>query len=231
MYYTLPDMFYDLNIVSVSVRLILAFLIGGIIGMERGSGHHPAGFRTHILVCVGSALVMVTNQFLFDHYYILINNGDVARLGAQVITGVGFLGAGTIMVAGKQRVKGLTTAAGLWASACIGLAVGIGFYSGAIIGAILIFLSIAFLSKIEPYFYGKTHKLDLYLEAENIKAFKKVKRYLKDHGSSSVESSIISLSDTKIIINITTTLPSKENPQEILARIENMDGVYMIEDL
>lgn len=231
MYYTLPDYFYDLNLLSVSLRLFLAMVIGGVIGLERGSNKHQAGFRTHILVCVGSALVMITNQFLFEHYYVLINNGDVARLGAQVITGVGFLGAGTIMVAGKQRIKGLTTAAGLWASACIGLAIGIGFYSGAIIGSLLIFLSLTVLTKVEKYFYGKSRKLDIYLEVENIKVYKDVKHFLTELGAGSIETHIISAKTARLMLNLTCKIPSNIDYEDMLLQIEGMDGIYMIEDL
>lgn len=120
--FTLPEYFYDINIISISTRLLLAVLFGGIIGLERGSNRHPAGFRTHILVCVGATLAMMTNQYITEFF----DTTDPARLGAQVITGVGFLGVGTILVTGKNRIKGLTTAAGLWASACLGLALGIG---------------------------------------------------------------------------------------------------------
>lgn len=231
MYYTLPDYFYDLNLLSVSLRLFLAMVIGGVIGLERGSNKHQAGFRTHILVCVGSALVMITNQFLFENYYVLINNGDVARLGAQVITGVGFLGAGTIMVAGKQRIKGLTTAAGLWASACIGLAIGIGFYSGAIIGSLLIFLSLTVLTKVEKYFYGKSRKLDIYLEVENIKVYKDVKHFLTELGAGSIETHIISAKTARLMLNLTCKIPSSIDYEDMLLQIEGMEGIYMIEDL
>ena len=139
----LPDYFYDVNIFSVILRLFLAVLYGGIIGLERGASKHPPGFRTHILVCVGATLAMLTNQYICETG--LYSPADPSRLGAQVITGVGFLGVGTILVTGGQKIKGLTTAAGLWASACIGLALGIGFYSGAIAAGILVFVSLRFL--------------------------------------------------------------------------------------
>ena len=126
--FTLPDIFYDLSIFSITFRLLTATLAGGIIGLERGANRHPAGFRTHILVCLGATLAMLTNQYIIE---ILGIPSDPARLGAQVITGVGFLGVGTIFVTGRSKIKGLTTAAGLWASASLGLAIGIGFYSGA----------------------------------------------------------------------------------------------------
>ena len=110
----IPHIFQDLNMVSVAVRLLMALVFGGVIGLERGANRHPAGFRTHILVCVGSTLAMMTNVYVFDLWGSVT---DPVRLGAQVITGVGFLGAGTILLTGRHRIRGLTTAAGLWASA------------------------------------------------------------------------------------------------------------------
>lgn len=124
------------SIVEITVKLLLALLCGGILGIEREHKKRPAGFRTYMLVSLGSALVMMTNQYIWEYYGI----GDPTRMGAQVINGIGFLGAGTIIVTGHNRVKGLTTAAGLWTAACIGLAIGIGFYEGAVIGTIMFFL-------------------------------------------------------------------------------------------
>ncbi len=114
---------------SVFVRLACAFICGGIIGIERSYKRRPAGFRTHILICIGAAITTLTSQYLYlnMHYFT-----DMARLGAQVVAGIGFIGAGTIIVTKRQNVKGLTTAAGLWTSAIIGLAFGGGFYEGKI---------------------------------------------------------------------------------------------------
>lgn len=148
---------HAINLLSVSLRLLIAVVFGGIVGMNRAKTKHAAGFRTHILVCMGAAVVMMTNQ------YMIIGLGyqtDAARLGAQVITGVGFIGAGTILMRGDKdkKIEGLTTAAGLWASACIGLAIGIGFYGAAIIGGILVFLSLTVFADIAAKFYDKTKK-------------------------------------------------------------------------
>jgi putative Mg2+ transporter-C (MgtC) family protein len=128
------------------LRLALAGIFGGIIGFEREHSHRPAGFRTHILVAVGSALVMLTSSFIFEEYR-GFTNLDPARLGAQVISGIGFLGAGTILREGFS-VKGLTTAASLWAVSCIGLAVGIGYYEGAIISTIFIIITLNILKRV-----------------------------------------------------------------------------------
>ena len=127
----------DLNVLSVGVRLLLAMVFGGTIGFERGVRQRAAGLRTHMLLCVGAASTMLVSQFIYASYGV----GDPARLSAQVISGIGFLGAGTIIVTRRNQVKGLTTAATLWATACMGLAVGVGFYECALIMyVILIFI-------------------------------------------------------------------------------------------
>jgi len=132
------DKLADLNIFTVLFRLFLAVLCGGILGFERATKHHAAGFRTYILVCLGSTIAMLTNEFLT----LSTNTGDPARLGAQVISGIGFLGAGTILITSRNQIKGLTTAAGLWGCACLGLSIGVGFYTVAIFGALFIFVAI-----------------------------------------------------------------------------------------
>ena len=128
------DWLREMSAVSVLLRLLLAMLFGGLIGLERVRKRRPAGFRTYMLVCMGAALTVILSQYEFymvTHEWTELAaeiglRTDVSRFGAQVINGIGFLGAGTIIVTGKQEVKGLTTAAGLWASACMGLAIGAG---------------------------------------------------------------------------------------------------------
>lgn len=144
------------------LRMSVAAFLGGIIGFEREHSHRPAGFRTHILVAVGSALVMTTSVFMFDRYEGLTNL-DPARLGAQVISGIGFLGAGTILREGFS-VKGLTTAASLWATSCIGLAVGIGFYEGGLVATVVIYITLNALKKV--VIRGNTGKT-LYIEVSD----------------------------------------------------------------
>ena len=109
--------------IAILVRILAAVVIGGLIGLERGMKNRPAGLRTYMLVCVGACVVMLTNQYIFQTF----STGDPTRMAAQVISGIGFLGAGTIIVTRRSQIKGLTTAAGLWASAGVGLALGIGF--------------------------------------------------------------------------------------------------------
>lgn len=228
--YILPDIFYDINIFSTAVRLILAALIGGLIGLERGAGNHAAGFRTHILVCTGAALVMLTNEYICSLY----GTGDPARLGAQVITGVGFLGAGTIMVTGRNRIKGLTTAAGLWASACLGLAIGIGFYYGALIAAILVLLSLAILPKVENFFYKKTKSMELYIEIESVEQFKSFIKYIRSLEAKSFKTEIISEGSGlpgSVCFQLTMKLSKSHSYNEVLKDIRQFDGVWLVEEL
>lgn len=134
-------------VVEVILRLLTATLLGGLIGMERENRNRAAGFRTHILVSIGSALVMVTSEYIFNMYK-GTTNLDPARLGAQVISGIGFLGAGTIIKEGPN-VKGLTTAATLWAVSCVGIVAGAGFYEAAVLGTVMIYLTLGLLGKLE----------------------------------------------------------------------------------
>ena len=166
------DYFRELNIASVLLRLVLAMAFGGMIGLERGRKHRAAGFRTYMLVCLGSALTSILSQYLFVQLgtvwaEIAVTTGkqvDVSRLGAKVYSGIGFLAAGTIIVTGRQEVKGMTTAAGLWASACMGIAIGAGFYECVIIAFVLMFLCIHFLPVVEVYLLENARNMNIYVE-------------------------------------------------------------------
>ncbi len=155
------DNLRDVTLVSITVRLVLAMICGGAIGIERAYKRRPAGFRTHILICLGAAMTTLTSQYLYlvMHYYT-----DMARLGAQVIAGIGFIGAGTIIVTRRQRVKGLTTAAGLWAAAIIGLALGGGFYEGGILATVMILVAELLFSKLERRILDNVPEVNVYIE-------------------------------------------------------------------
>lgn len=140
---------WTLDPASICLRLLLSLVLGGIIGFEREMNQHAAGFRTNILVCIGSSLIMLLSIYGFNAFVDEPNvRMDPARLAAQVVSGIGFLGAGTIIRTGLS-VKGLTTAATLWVMAAIGLAVGAGFYFPAILTCGLVFVSLQVLNKIE----------------------------------------------------------------------------------
>ena len=131
------------NFLSLIIRAVIAILCAGLIGYDRHTRGAPAGLRTHILVCVGAMIVMSTGQFTALEY----GSTDITRIGAQVVSGIGFLGAGSIIVTRDHHISGLTTAAGLWASACIGLAIGVGFYEGALVGTIAVYFTERFLRR------------------------------------------------------------------------------------
>ena len=152
----------ELTVTAIVVRILVAVILGGIIGMERGMKNRPAGLRTYMLVCVGACVVMMINQYTYQVYGV----GDPVRLGAQVVSGIGFLGAGTIIVTSHNQIKGLTTAAGLWASACIGLAIGIGLYEIAVVGGAAVFLSLTVLHGWNYYMRSKTRIIDAYVELD-----------------------------------------------------------------
>lgn len=155
------DPFRGLSLASLAIRMLLAVLCGSIIGLEREYKRRPAGFRTHILICMGAAITTLTSEYL-----LLVMNypTDIARLGAQVVAGIGFIGAGTIVVTKHQRVKGLTTAAGLWAVAIVGLCIGAGFYEGAVLATFLILLAELLLSKFEYFITRTAPEVNLLLE-------------------------------------------------------------------
>lgn len=138
---------FDLNFfIQVVVRLMLAVLVGGLIGSERARHGRAAGLRTHILVCIGGAVTALTGVFVSD---VMGYGGDVLRISAQVISGIGFLGAGMIILKNNNTIMGLTTAAGVWTTSIIGIALGYGFYTGALIAALLSFIAVSLFSKFE----------------------------------------------------------------------------------
>lgn len=161
----LDDLYFqELNTVTILVRVGLALVLGGLLGLERTRKRRAAGLRTYILVCVSSTIVMMTAQFMLDRF----GSTDPARLGAQVISGIGFLGAGTILVTGVKQIRGLTTAAGLWAAACMGIAIGIGFYSGAVIVCIVIFIVMTLLEWVQTRYVSRMRRIRLYIVFEGM---------------------------------------------------------------
>lgn len=152
--------FRELTYSGIVIRIVCAVVIGGIIGIERSVKNRPAGLRTYMLVCVGSCLIMMTNQYIYQ----TTGTGDPMRLGAQVVSGIGFLGAGTIIVTRHSQIKGLTTAAALWAAAGVGLALGIGFYEAAVTAALAIYCTLTILHTLERKVNRKTRVLEVYIE-------------------------------------------------------------------
>lgn len=155
------DFAREMDLLAITTRLVLAVLCGGVIGLEREFKRRPAGFRTHILICLGAAIAILTNLYLYQVMHLYT---DISRLGAQVIAGIGFIGAGTIMVTRRKRVRGLTTAAGLWTAAIIGLVCGAGYIECALFATCMVLLAELLLVKLEYRFALKTKELNLYIE-------------------------------------------------------------------
>ena len=150
----------EVTYLAVILRIFAAVLIGGLIGLERGLKNRPAGLRTYMVVCLGACLVMLTNQYVCQTF----GTGDPVRMGAQVVSGIGFLGAGTIMVTRRNQIKGLTTAAGLWTAAGVGLALGVGFYEAALAGALAEFVVMTLLQKMDNRLHRNAKVLEVYIE-------------------------------------------------------------------
>lgn len=167
----------ELNIWSILVRLLLVLICAGTIGLERARRRHAAGIRTYFLVCLGASIVMITNQYMFSVF-----GGDIGRMGAQVVSGIGFLGAGTILVTSRSQIKGLTTAAGLWSSACIGLAIGIGFYTIAILGTLFALVAFLLLPKLEILLTRGSNRVELHIELYSRQDLKKLIDHIRSKG-------------------------------------------------
>ena len=224
------DSLRDINVLSVSVRMLLAAICGGVIGIEREFKRRPAGFRTHILICLGAAMTTLTSQYLcMAHYYT-----DAARLGAQVIAGVGFIGAGTIIVTQRQRVKGLTTAAGLWASAIIGLAIGGGFYEGALFATFLIILAELLFSKLEYRMLENAPEINLYMEYTDRSCLEQVLKLYREKNVKVLNMEITrpTESETHNACAIFTLRLNKRCSLEVLlANMNAIPGVVSVEEL
>ena len=229
-----------MNFLDLCIRLLVAALCGGIIGIERGKKNRAAGFRTYILVCVGAALTMVLSRYMLEMEKVWrlippsVVNTDVSRFGAQVINGIGFLGAGTIIVTGRQQVKGMTTAAGLWASACMGLAIGAGFYLGALVGCALIIVTIVFFTKIESFLLAHSRNINLYIEFEDTDDLSKIVERIRasEVRIFDVEITKGKYSETKYPNAIfSLRLPKKLTHAAFITDVASLSAVRMIEEL
>jgi putative Mg2+ transporter-C (MgtC) family protein len=160
---------------GVIVRLVVATIFGGIVGLERQNNNQSAGFRTHIILTVASALAMLTNQFIIERF----GTGDISRIGAGVVSGVGFLGAGTILITSRNRIKGLTTAAGLWACSCLGIAIGAGFYTAAICG-LIIYVFALLLQPLESKLSKFSKYVNIQLEFDDPKKINSFIDYIRE---------------------------------------------------
>ena len=224
------DTIREVTQLAVAVRIVAAVILGGLIGLERGLKNRAAGLRTYMLVCVGACLVMLTNQYIFQVY----GTGDPVRMGAQVVSGIGFLGAGTIIVTRRSQIKGLTTAAGLWAAAGVGLALGIGFYEAAVCGGVAIFTVMTLMKRMDDRMRMKTRRVDVYFEIRKGQPLGDFLRELKEMGAQlhnlQRERDLDSQADIHAY-TATLRVQKRRNHADIMDEVRQIAGVEYIEEL
>ena len=219
-----------IDLLTVTVRLMLAMICGGIIGIERERKQRPAGFRTHILICIGAAMTTLTSQYIA---FELKGTTDLARLGAQVIAGIGFIGAGTIIVTKRKNVKGLTTAAGLWASAIVGLCNGAGFIEGALITTVIIVIAELFLSRFEYFMISNSRTINVFVEFDDTASLTLIIDVVKENSSyvRDIEITKSNNEGNNSCAIFSLQMPRKTSHDKMLNIIANLDGVVSVEEL
>lgn len=216
----------EINELTVALRLAMAGIFGGLLGFERTRKMRAAGLRTYMLVCMGAAIAMMTGQFISVN----VGGSDPARIAAQVISGIGFIGAGTIMTTGYHRIKGLTTAAGLWVSACMGLAIGIGFYGGAVLMLIFILFSMIFGERIQDGYLAHGHRMRLYVLFEDAEYLRPFLLYLRKNNLTIVDFETINAIGSSISASFMIKFHERRNHAEVLAMLADQEGVAFIEE-
>lgn len=230
----ISELFYSFNEVSIVARLVLAALCGGFIGIERETKRRAAGFRTHILTAMGAAMTTLVGQYLLTMEASAAENfvADPLRLGAQVISGMGFIGAGAIIVTRRKQVKGLTTAAGLWTTAIIGLAAGAGCYLEVIFSTVMIILAEIIFSKAEYYLMSNPRIVNVYVDFVDKAALYKINDRISEQKIEILDAEITKSSeDEGISVIFTLKFPRKTGHGEVLAEIAHLESVRMVEEL
>ena len=212
------------DLLGMTIRVLLALVCGGAIGIERTGKRRPAGFRTHILICLGAAMTTATSQYLYIvmHYPI-----SVSRMGAQVIAGVSFIGAGAIMMTKWQRVRGLPPAAGLWVVAIVGLCCGTAFYEGAVYATVLVLIAEVFFSKLEFHLLRDTREITVYAEYIKPSCLEDIVSRCHGLGVKIVDLEITKKSDSGGISCAVLSLLSRQGTgkEEILQKLADIEGV------
>ena len=209
-----------------AIRIFLALIVGGIIGMERGRQGRAAGMRTHILVCLGATLTSMTGMYAYD---VLGVGNDPLRIAAQVISGIGFLGVGTILIKGRFQITGLTTAAGIWCAATIGIALGIGFYEGALVTFVASVTAVTMMHRFEYKITRRHTRFGMYIEITSATSV----RTMIDHLTNTYPSTDIQVTPPRsgmtghvgIEVNIHPTAKNPFTPTGVAAELEKLDDV------
>ena len=225
---------YSFNNISIIARLVFAALCGGLIGIEREAKRRAAGFRTHILTAMGAAMTTLVGQYLLTLEISSAENfvADPLRLGAQVISGMGFIGAGAIIVTRRKQVKGLTTAAGLWTTAIIGLAAGAGCYLEVAVCTSFIILAELLFSKAEYYLMSNPRIVNVFVDFVDKSALYKINDRINEQKIEILDAEITKSSeDEGICVIFTLKFPRKCPRDEILNEIAHLESVRMVEEL
>lgn len=227
------DMFRGTEWYALLFKMALATITAGAIGLERRRKRRPAGFRTHILVCVGAVLAMTTGMYIGE-IFAGWSKLDVTRLGAQVINGIGFLGAGTIMVTKHQQVKGLTTAAGLWASACMGLAIGAGYFECAVLACVFIYATITVLNNVDKLFSAHSQNMNLNVIVKDTTCVRAVTDKLREMNIQIFDVEITNVKDLvteapNLIVEI--RLPERGSHGVVITALAKVEGVIAAEEV
>ena len=217
----------EVTYLAVVLRIFVAVVVGGILGLERGMKNRPAGLRTYMLVCVGACVIMLTNQYIYQ----VFGSGDPVRMGAQVVSGIGFLGAGTIIVTRRNQIKGLTTAAGLWSAAGVGLALGVGFYEAALAGTVAVFFVMTLLQRMDNKLHRR--RLEAYIELSDISLgdFLRTMREAEIEVSNVQRESGEEESDGVRAYIATLKGQKRQNHAELMAKVLEVSGVVFVEEL
>lgn len=225
----LLDYLEQFNEASIALRLVLATILGGLIGVEREAKRHPAGFRTFVLVCLGSCLGTIANLYLFYD----TGSADTSRIPASIVSGIGFLGVGTIIVTGKNRVKGLTTAAALWTTSALGIALGAGMIKMSVFAFALVFVTLGVLNKISAHIADFNPRISIYIELTKSEIANQVLDYMTQKGYKlvSMKKKHLSGDECEISLTVDFDLLKKIDHSVIKCDIMNLEGVRYVEEL
>jgi len=225
-YYEIISFFQDYTTLSTICRMLLAVVCAGIIGMERGRHGRAAGLRTHVLVSLGAAISAIVGLYTTE---ILGYSNDPMRIGAQVVSGIGFLGVGTIIVVGKSHVRGLTTAAGLWATAAIGLASGVGYVQIAVSATLIISFTLTVLCRLETTADFESNNESYYLESDNVRSVNELVRELRSEFKADDIRITAPRSGISGHLGIQIIVPRAEfrSTHKDVSNLENRDGVVV----
>lgn len=215
----------------VLLRLLLATITGICIGAERELHNKDAGMKTHVLVCVGSALCMIVSQYI--EVEAMPGTLDTSRIGSSVVSGVGFLGVGTIIVTGTHEVRGLTTAAGLWACACLGLAAGVGYLYGTLVALGFVLFTFVILRRIDVHMNLANREFDLYVEVNSNRNVKHLLHTMREAGvnysSLRVKKAVTDDDGPVLTLHVKMARGSSLLRDDIVSLIDEIDYVYYVE--